>query len=70
MCAASASSRASPLYRIRISASDDSPSSLKMRRALEILRKRAPDLQVDGEMQADAALSQAIRDHMLPVIDA
>jgi len=46
--------------------SDTSPSPQKMRRALEILRKRAPDLQADGEMQADAALSQAVRDNILP----
>jgi malate dehydrogenase (oxaloacetate-decarboxylating)(NADP+) len=45
---------------------DDAPSSRKMRRALEILRTRAPDLEVDGEMQADSALSQAIRDRVLP----
>jgi len=46
--------------------SDDAPSALKMRNALEILRRRAPDLEVDGEMQADTALSQAIRDRILP----
>lgn len=45
---------------------DDAPSSLKMRRAVEILRQRAPELEVDGEMQADTALSQAVRDHVLP----
>ncbi len=46
--------------------SDDAPSALKMRRATEILRLRAPDLEVDGEMQADTALSQGIRDRVLP----
>jgi malate dehydrogenase (oxaloacetate-decarboxylating)(NADP+) len=45
---------------------DDAPSALKMRRALEILRARAPDLEVDGEMQADTALSQTIRERVLP----
>ena len=45
---------------------DDAPSSVKMRNALAILRQRAPDLEVDGEMQADTALSQAIRDRVLP----
>jgi malate dehydrogenase (oxaloacetate-decarboxylating)(NADP+) len=46
--------------------SDDAPSAVKMRSALEILRERAPDLEVDGEMQAGTALSQAIRDRILP----
>ena len=46
--------------------SHDGPSAVKMRNALEILRKRAPDLEVDGEMQADTALSQCIRDVILP----
>ena len=39
-----------------------SPNARKMRQALALLRARAPDLEVDGEMHADAALSQAIRD--------
>src|ERR1700730_13985111 len=37
-----------------------------MRDALEILRQRAPDLEADGEMQANTALSQAMRDLVLP----
>jgi malate dehydrogenase (oxaloacetate-decarboxylating)(NADP+) len=45
---------------------EDTPSAIKMRHALELLRKRAPDLEVDGEMQAGTALSQAIRDRILP----
>ncbi len=45
---------------------DDDPSALKMRRALQILRARAPELEVDGEMQADSALSQTIRASVLP----
>ncbi len=43
-----------------------SPSARKMRAALKLLRERAPDLEVDGEMHADAALSQAIRDRAVP----
>ena len=48
--------------------SADTPSALKMREALRLLRERAPDLEVDGEMQADTALSliaRAARDHEL-----
>ena len=37
--------------------SAETPSAQKMREALRLLRDRAPDLEVDGEMQADAALS-------------
>ncbi|MEW9856538.1 NADP-dependent malic enzyme [Novosphingobium sp. M1R2S20] len=43
-----------------------SPSARKMRKALEIVRKAAPDLLVDGEMHADAALSQPIRERLVP----
>ena len=46
--------------------SDDTPSSMKMRAAVEIVRGLAPDLEMDGEMQADSALSQAMRDLVLP----
>ena len=46
--------------------SDDCPSSIKMRQALAILRATAPDLEVDGEMGADTALSQIARDRVLP----
>jgi len=46
--------------------SDDTPSALKMRDALEILRQRSPDVEADGEMQANTALSQAMRDLVLP----
>lgn len=38
-----------------------SPSARKMRDALEILRNRAPELDIDGEMHADAAINPAIR---------
>lgn len=44
----------------------DTPSARKMREALGLIRTRAPDLEVDGEMQADSALVQAIRDRVLP----
>ena len=45
---------------------DDSPSACKMRQALATLREVAPDLEVDGEMQADTAMVQAIRDRVMP----
>jgi malate dehydrogenase (oxaloacetate-decarboxylating)(NADP+) len=44
----------------------DSPSAIKMRTALDMIRSRAPTLEVDGEMQADTALSPAIRNLVMP----
>ncbi|MBL8588244.1 MAG: NADP-dependent malic enzyme [Methylobacteriaceae bacterium] len=44
----------------------DSASASKMRDALAIISARAPELEVDGEMQADTALSQVLRDRKLP----
>jgi malate dehydrogenase (oxaloacetate-decarboxylating)(NADP+) len=44
----------------------DTPSSLKMRKALSIVLQRAPELEIDGEMQADTALIQGVRDRKLP----
>ncbi len=41
--------------------SSNSESARKMRRALGMIRDRRPDLEVDGEMQADAALAEATR---------
>lgn len=41
-------------------------SALKMAKAREILAEIAPDLEVDGEMHADAALSETIRHDALP----
>ena len=46
--------------------SDDSASALKMGRARELIEKRMPDLQVDGEMHGDAALSEEIRNRVYP----
>ncbi|MEO8628972.1 MAG: NADP-dependent malic enzyme [Betaproteobacteria bacterium] len=45
---------------------DDSPSALKMSQALELIEKRAPDLEVEGEMHGDAALSEEIRNRVYP----
>jgi len=46
--------------------SRDTPSSIKMREALSLIRRLAPDLEVDGEMHADAALSESVRQRILP----
>ena len=47
----------------------DSASARKMRSALELIAARAPELQVDGEMQADSALSELIRDRVKEIRD-
>jgi malate dehydrogenase (oxaloacetate-decarboxylating)(NADP+) len=44
----------------------DTPSSAKMRRALALISERAPELEVDGEMHGDAALSEEIRLKVFP----
>jgi len=43
--------------------SHDSADAIKMRTALQFLRERAPDLEADGEMHADAAISEEIRQY-------
>ncbi len=42
------------------------PSARKMQRALAILQERAPQLEVEGEMHGDAALSEEIRFKVFP----
>ena len=44
----------------------DTPSSIKMRRALDIVRSRAPHLEIDGEMEGDSALLEETRMKVLP----
>jgi len=46
--------------------SASSASGAKMRRALELVLERAPDLEVDGEMHGDCALDEALRSRILP----
>jgi malate dehydrogenase (oxaloacetate-decarboxylating)(NADP+) len=46
--------------------SRDAPSALKMREAAAILRTIAPDLELDGEMHADTAISEALRQRVFP----
>ena len=43
----------------------NSPTARKMREALKLIRAAAPDLEIDGEMHADAALSQALRSRLV-----
>ncbi|MCB1538680.1 MAG: NADP-dependent malic enzyme, partial [Alphaproteobacteria bacterium] len=42
------------------------PSAIKMRMAVQDLRMRAPELEVEGEMHADAALSEDVRRIVMP----
>jgi malate dehydrogenase (oxaloacetate-decarboxylating)(NADP+) len=44
----------------------DTPSARKMRAALALITERAPDLQIEGEMHGDAALSEEIRMRVFP----
>jgi malate dehydrogenase (oxaloacetate-decarboxylating)(NADP+) len=44
----------------------DAPSAAKMRVAYQLIRSRMPDLEVEGEMQGDAALSEEIRVRAFP----
>ncbi len=39
----------------------DSPSAAKMRRALALVEARVPELEIDGEMNAESAFSEAAR---------
>ncbi len=44
----------------------DNPSARKMRDAVELISRAAPDLEIDGEMHGDAALSESLRNRLLP----
>ena len=46
--------------------SAETESATKMRRALEILHASAPNLEVEGEMHGDAALSEELRARIFP----
>ncbi|MEQ8965680.1 MAG: NADP-dependent malic enzyme [Azospirillaceae bacterium] len=47
----------------------NNPSAVKMREALGHVRTRLPELEVDGEMHADSALSASIRERIFPDSD-
>ncbi|NKE66685.1 NADP-dependent malic enzyme [Ramlibacter sp. RBP-2] len=46
--------------------SSNQPSAVKMRQTLDLLRQRAPWLEVDGEMHGDAALDEHTRQQIMP----
>jgi malate dehydrogenase (oxaloacetate-decarboxylating)(NADP+) len=46
--------------------SSDQPSALKMRETLALVRKKAPWLEIDGEMHGDAALDGHARQTQMP----
>ncbi|MFO0232993.1 MAG: NADP-dependent malic enzyme [Burkholderiales bacterium] len=46
--------------------SSNRPSAVKMREALAMLRERAPELEIDGEMHGDAALDPDYRRVLMP----
>jgi len=46
--------------------SRNTPDTMKLRIALDLLHHRVPDLEVDGEMQTDVALSESVRQRVLP----
>lgn len=46
--------------------SSNHPSAVKMRDALELIRARAPWLEIDGEMHGDTALDGAYRARLMP----
>lgn len=46
--------------------SSNSKAACKMRQTLDLVRARAPDLEIDGEMHGDAALVESIRHERMP----
>jgi malate dehydrogenase (oxaloacetate-decarboxylating)(NADP+) len=46
--------------------SHDNASAAKMRRAYQLIRARAPKLNIDGEMQSDTAWDEGLRRRMFP----
>ena len=46
--------------------SSNAPAAVKMRETLALVRERAPELIIDGEMHGDAALDESIRQDRMP----
>jgi malate dehydrogenase (oxaloacetate-decarboxylating)(NADP+) len=46
--------------------SRDSESAEKMRRAIKLVKEQAPDLEADGEMHGDSAISEILRKRVMP----
>jgi malate dehydrogenase (oxaloacetate-decarboxylating)(NADP+) len=44
----------------------DTPTAVKMRRALKLIEEQAPTLEIEGEMHGDAAISEDIRQQLFP----
>ena len=44
----------------------DLPSARKMRRAVQLLQRNHPDLEVEGEMHSDAAINERMRERVFP----
>lgn len=44
----------------------DDPSAVKMRNVLQLVKEQSPELIIDGEMHCDVALSQSLRDEVMP----
>jgi len=57
--------KAALLSHSNFGSSEDS-AAVKMRAALERIRQIAPDLEIEGEMNGDAALSEEIRSRIFP----
>ncbi len=71
MLAAEAASRFGIMPRVALVShsnfgSSDLPSAVKMRMALDLIRARNPGFPVDGEMQADTALSHVVLEGSMP----
>ncbi|MCQ8782801.1 NADP-dependent malic enzyme [Mangrovibrevibacter kandeliae] len=45
---------------------DETDETKKLRIALQLIREQAPDLEIDGEMHGDAALSEPLRRRVMP----